>query len=49
MKKIESIKAFLEVEELSILEQGAIEGGQQKCKCRCKCDGNNDPEDEFIF
>lgn len=45
MKKIENIKAFLEVEELSKLEQGAIHGGvaeaKQKIKVKCNCSGCN--------
>ena len=44
MKKIENIKAFLEVEELSKLEQGAIQGGaaEAKQKIRQKNDGTGD-------
>ncbi len=32
MKKIEEIKKFLEIEELSKLEQGAVQGGQAENK-----------------
>ncbi|MDB0616405.1 hypothetical protein PL372_12800 (plasmid) [Tenacibaculum dicentrarchi] len=42
MKKIEEIKKFLEVEELSKLEEGAIQGGkaESKQKIKQKNDGN---------
>jgi len=32
MKKVEEIKKFLEVDELSKLEQGALQGGQAEGK-----------------
>ena len=32
MKKVEEIKKLLEVEELSKLEQGAVQGGQAEGK-----------------
>ncbi len=36
MKKIDEIKRFLEVEELSKLEQGAIQGGAAEAKQKIK-------------
>jgi|GEM_PF-5204991 len=36
MKKIDEIKRFLEVEELSKLEQGAIQGGVAEAKQKIK-------------
>jgi hypothetical protein len=36
MKKIDEIKKFLEVEELSKLEQGAIQGGAAEAKQKIK-------------
>ena len=36
MKKVEEIKKFLEVEELSKLEQGAVQGGQAEGKQKQK-------------
>jgi hypothetical protein len=39
MKKIEEIKKFLEINELSKLELGAIQGGVTQTKLKCKCKG----------
>jgi hypothetical protein len=43
VKKIDQIKKFLEVEELSKLEQGLIQGGiaEEKQKIKIKCDCKN--------
>ena len=42
MKKIENIKAFLEVEELSKLEQGAVQGGAAEAKQKIRQKNDKD-------
>ena len=42
MKKIENIKAFLEVEELSKLEQGAVHGGAAEAKQKIRQKNDKD-------
>ena len=42
MKKVEEIKKFLEVEELSKLEQGAVQGGQAEGKQKQKQKNGDD-------
>ncbi|MDB0616404.1 hypothetical protein PL372_12780 (plasmid) [Tenacibaculum dicentrarchi] len=44
MKKIEEIKKFLEVEELSKLEEGAIQGGKAESKQKIKQKNGGDGE-----
>lgn len=45
MEKINEIKKFLDIEELSKLEQGFVHGGveeaKQKVKVKCNCSGCN--------
>ena len=42
MKKLNDVKAFLEVEELSKLEQGAIQGGAAEAKQKIRQKNDND-------
>jgi len=42
MKKVEEIKKFLEVEELSKLEQGAVQGGAAEGKQKIKQKNEDD-------
>lgn len=47
MKKIENIKTFLEIEELSKLEQGGVYGGIKGGK-RITRETDTPPEEDFI-
>ena len=42
MKKVEELKKFLEVEELSKLEQGAVQGGAAEGKQKIKQKNEDD-------
>lgn len=42
MKNVKEIKKFLEVEELSKLEQGTVQGGAGKQKQKQKGEGDNE-------